>query len=516
MGKYDKLLKDYDLHCRRIEKATTVDINETPAEQLKRIAHNEKNYKRWFEYYFANTYASSACSWFHIKAAELIVRFPFIFIMLVWFRGSAKSVHACMGIPLFLMVKKELRFMLLIGLNERKANRLLSDAQAQLVYNQKFIHDYGKLFKHGDWSEGDFSTTTGVRFAALGLGQDPRGMREGENRPDYIVVDDIDTKKRSRNPMLVREAIEYITRDIQGMFGKWRRRMVIANNLAFKTGVIAGFIKVFEERIQNAKIQNAESRHHIMKVNVVDRNGNPEWPERDTLESLEEEKIEYTTRAWQSEKMNNPIEDGKVFKADWIQWKKMLPLSDYDALVIRGDLSYKETGDFKALRFWGKTGREYHLIDCFVRQTSRKQAAEWLYDLYTDLGNQTNKYNVKVEIEGLFAQDEFTNDFDDEGDERGWWIDVVADKRPPGNKFDRIDSTSGKYQKRRVFYNIDRQGSSDFEEGLSQLMAFEKGSGAPDDAPDADHAAFDMLDRDVFVDNFDPRIKARSTKQRSY
>ncbi len=512
MGKYDKLLKNYELHCQRIEKATTVDVFETTAAKEKRIQQLEKNYQRWFEYYFG-MYASAKCAWFHIKAADLIIRFPFIFLLLIWFRGAAKSVHVNMGIPLFLAVKKDLHFMVLIGLNERKANRLLSDIQAQLVFNQKFINDYGKLFKHGDWSEGDFMTTTGVRFAALGFGQDPRGLREGSQRPDYISIDDVDTKKRSRNAMLTREASEYITKDLQGLFGTQRRRMIVANNLAFKTGLVALLKKIWKERIENSVNQGKEIRHHIFQVNRVDANGNPEWIERDTPAIIEAERAEFTHRAWESEMMNNPIEDGAVFKADNIQWKNMLPITEYEALVIRGDLSYKTEGDFKALRFWGKKGREYHLIDCFVRQASRRAAAEWLYDLFEDLDNRTNKLNIKVSIEGLFAQDEFVNDFDDEGELRGWWIDVVPDKTPVGNKFDRIESTASKYERRRAFYNEEKKGTADFEEGISQLLAFEKGSGAPDDAPDADHAAFDLLDRQTFTEQFNPRVSTEDKKR---
>jgi hypothetical protein len=514
MGKYDKLLKNYELHCTRIEKATTIDVFESVAIKEKRISQNERKYKLWFEYYFGSVYASSACAWFHIKLAELLIRHPFIFLLLIWFRGAAKSVHVNMGIPLYLMlVKKDLSFMLLIGLTEKKAYRLLSDIQAQLVFNQKVINDYGKLFKHGDWSEGDFMTTTGVRFAALGFGQDPRGLREGANRPDYISIDDVDTKKRSRNPMLTREASEYITKDVQGLFGSKRRRLIVANNLAFKNGLISVLKKIWKERIENSVNQNKEIRHHIFQVNRVDANGNPEWPERDTPEIIEAEKAEFTHRGWESEMMNNPIEDGAIFKADNIQWKKILPLKEYDALVIRGDLSYKDAGDFKALRFWGKKGREYHLIDCFVRQGSRRNAAIWLYDLFQDLDNRTNKLNINVSIEGLFAQDEFVNDFDEEGDARGWWIDVVADKRPVGNKFDRIESTSSKYERRNVYYNEAKKGSADFDAGLDQLLAFEKGSQAPDDAPDADHAAFDLLDRKTFTESFTPRITARETKR---
>lgn len=516
MGKYDKFLKDYEQHAQRIKKSSAFNIHENEKDKSARIKHLESKYHLWFEYYF-NSYASSKCSWFHKRAAAKIIENPVIFILLEWFRGAAKSVHVCMGIPLYLMVKGELKFMLLIGFNEKKAKRLLSDIQIQLKYNQKFINDYGNLFQFGDWSDGDLLTTQGVRFSCMGLGQDPRGLREGENRPDYIVPDDIDNKKKCRNQALIKEAVEYITDDLWGCFaGVGNMRFVMSNNLIHKKSILAHLKNVWKSLNDKAKEKNRKPVHHHMKVNLRNNKGASNWPERFSEKQCDKLIDSRPYRSSQREYFNNPIEDGKIFKRENLQYKKMLRLSQYDSLVIYGDLSYKDTGDFKALKFWGKTGREYHLIDCFVRQTSRREAAIWLYDLFEDLKNISNHLNIKVKIEGLFAQDEFVSEFDDEGDDRGWWVDVVADKRPKANKFDRIESTSPKYERRRVYYNIVKKDSADFEEAESQLFAFEKGSGAPDDSPDADHGAFDELDRSTYIDNFEPRITLREPKSKTY
>lgn len=519
MGKYEKLLRDYDQHCKRIEKSTQVDIFETPGQKAERIAKLEKNYTTWFEYYFPR-YAKYKCSWFHKKGADLLILNVIIYLIMEAFRGAAKSVHLTMGIPLYLMlVKKDMKFMLLVGYNEKKAKRLLSDIQAQLIFNQRIINDYGKLFKFGDWSDGDFSTTEDVRFTCLGIGQDPRGLREGENRPDYIVCSDVDNKKKSRNPVIIQERVEYITDDLWQCFEggpQARRRFVMDNSRVHKNSILVNLVKIFQAKNEQAKQKDRPPVHRHLRVPRVDAKGRPNWPERDTLESIEAEKAETTSRTWEGEQMLNPIEDGKVFKRKDLQYKKILELEDYDALAIYGDLSYKDAADFKAMKFWGKKGREYHLIDCFVRQTSRREAAIWLYDLFSDLRNKNNHLNIKVQIDGLFAQDEFVTDFDEEGDERGWWIDVIPDKRPPGNKFQRIESTAGKYERHRVFYNIDKRETADFIESEDQLFAFEKGSGAHDDSPDADHGAFDLLDRDDFTEHFEYRVTPRSAKSKSY
>jgi hypothetical protein len=516
--KWEKLIKNYELHCKRIEKCTSVDITETPEQKTARIKRLEKSYPDWFEYYFKN-YAKYKCAWYHKKAAKTMIGERVIYLIFEAFRGAAKSAHACVGIPLYLMlVKNDLKFMMLVGLNERKAKRLLNRIQAQLKFNQRIISDYGMLFKHGDWADGDFLTTTFVRFLALGLGQDPRGESQDENRPDLIVCSDIDNKKRSKNPTIIRERVEYITDDLWQAFEggpNAKRRFILDNSRVHKNSILANLAKIFQNKVEAAKREEKPARHIHIRVPRVNEKGEPNWPERETIADIEAEKAETTSRTWAGEQMLNPIEDGKVFKRSDLGYKKILALEDYEALAIYGDLSYKNAGDFKAMKFWGKIGREYHLIDCFVRQASRREAAIWLYDLYEDLKNRTNRLNITCKFEGLFAQDEFVNEFDEEGEQRKWWIDIVPDKRPKEAKYDRIESTSGKYERHRVFYNIDKKDSPDFIESEDQLFAFEKGSGAPDDSPDADHGAFDLLDREAFVDSFEPRISP-IVKKRSY
>ena len=82
---------------------------------------------------------------------------------------------------------------------DTKAKKLIGKIQAQLKSNTRLINDYGKRFNYGDWTNGDFTTTDGVKFKAMSIGQSPRGESEEENRPDYILMDDADTRKRVKN-----------------------------------------------------------------------------------------------------------------------------------------------------------------------------------------------------------------------------------------------------------------------------------------------------------------------------
>ena len=211
--------------------------------------------------------------------------------------------------------------------------------------------------------------------------------------------------------------------------------------------------------------------------------------------------------------MHMHVVDGKLFKAELMRYKKVLPLSHYEYLVLYGDLSYKEAGDYKAMVLVGKIGREFHIIYCYLRQGSRSDAAKWLYDLYEK--KQLHNYNITYKIEGLFAQDEFINDFDEEGDDRGYYIPVVADKRPKEGKYDRIESLIGFFEKHFMWWNEKYKYDPEQIEAIEQFTSFEKGSKAHDDFPDATHGAVRELQELSLPSRSEPAYTGRNDKHSS-
>ena len=510
--KFEKYIKDYEQHCKRIEQATSIDIHESLAEKSQRINKLEAEYADWFEYYFP-MYAKSPCAKFHKRMEKIIEEHPVLSFLAEVYRSGAKSVHIDMGIPLFLYVKKELRFMLLIGETEPKAKKLISDIQAQLQYNQRFINDYGRKFKYGDWADGDFTTIDGAKFMALGFGQSPRGVREGAERPDYIAVDDIDNKKRCNNDRLSREAYEYVWEDLQGCFeeGAERRRFIVANNNFHKNTVINQLKKEFKRINKEAKELGDKLEHFVLSIPAVKdlETFEPHWPEKTSAEYWRRKYRKTPYRSFMREYMHTHIQDGTIFKHDYIRYGKVPRLDSYDGLILYGDMSYKDTGDYKALVLLGKKGKNFYVVRVFLRKTSRANAAKWLYDLYEEMNLE--KYNVTYMIEGLFAQDELVNDFDEEGEIRGYYIPVQADKKPKANKFERIESMEGFFQRCNVIFNIKFKEDKDFVTLNDQLLAFEKGSGAHDDGPDALQSGIAKLNKSTFIEKFTPRTKSRKS-----
>lgn len=511
-----KYLTDYDSHCRFIAGTIAAKKSETPSQKRSRIKHLEGDYIRWFEYYFEN-FAQVKSAWFHADFAERIINNKEIYELLEIYRSGAKSVHAAMGIPLYLKFTGRMRFMLLIGENERKAKQLLSACQAQLQYNQRLISDYGTQFQAGDWSDGSFLTVDGVRFMALGFGQDPRGVREGADRPDYINVDDVDTRKHVNNDRMMREGVEWITGDLIGCFNEMEgatKRFVYSNNNFHKNGITNRLKQQFKALIDKARQEGYRPVHHVLSVSAVkDLNTfEPNWPEKTSAAYWKKKYNSTPYRSFMREYMHKHIEDGTVFRLEDMQWKEMLPYMEYDALVFYGDLSYKAAACHKGMILVGQKGREKHIIHTFLRQSTRPILAKWLYDLYED-NCLKRVYKIRYWIEGLFAMDEFVNDFDTEGDDRGYYIPVKADKRPKADKYDRIEASQSFFERHNVFFNIKEKDTADQIELVDQYLAFEKGGDGAVDGPDAVEGGFSKLNIRVHKSNSKFRSAPRNSRR---
>ncbi len=496
LNKIDKeALELWRIKCKEIATATVVkNVKETKAQKDKRITDAKKRYGYFVEYYFPH-YAKAPCAKFQIEAAEAILKDKNIFAILEWAREHAKSVHAVVLIPMWLMIHGELEGMLLANKSYDGAKTLLGDLQAELENNKRFIHDYGEQFSFGSWADGDFTTKDGIRFIALGRGQSPRGLRNQEKRPNYCVVDDIDDEELVKNEKRVNDVVDWILSALYGALSIKGARLVVANNRIARKSVLAHLVGDVEPG-QSKR----EGIWHSKICAII--NGIPAWKENFTLEELNRKFAIMGYRRSQKEYFHNPIIEGKVFKNDWIQWKPAAKKEDYHGQVIYFDPSFKSStkNDFKAIRHWGKTSKEFHCLKSFVRQCSIGESVRWLYDYYEMLypmlngcGYMVPESVIDLYMEANFIQDLLLDEFVAEGERRGWQLPIRPDKRQKPDKFSRIESLTPFYERGMVYFNEAEKGSRDMQTGIDQILAIEPGSNVHDDAPDADEGAIFLL-----------------------
>jgi len=465
----------------RIMRATADRPLESALQKTERIARDRKHYQYFVQDYFP-LYATSACGWFHIAAAKLILKYPYIKLLAMWARAHAKSTHFNLMIPMWLMIQQPARLhvMVLVGKSEKNARTLLSDLQAELESNQYYIDDFGVQMQMGSWEDGWFITRNDCAFYALGRGQSPRGLRHRQHRPDYIVMDDVDDDELCRNPDRVNKMYDWSKEALLMSSDMGKCRFIVVGNKIGKDSLVSRFE------------QNPDFR--VMKVCALDKKGNPEWKEKYTKADIEGMIKTLGYRSAQKELFHNPIAEGSVFKNEWIRVKEPLPWSKYEYVVSYCDPSFKNspTSDFKAVMTVGKTDQEFHILSTFVRKCSVSELVRYWYDFHESLrGRQIVDYFM----EANFIQDMILDEFIREGRLRGYQLPLRKDLRKKPDKFARIESMSPFFENGFIFLSRDIKDTEDTRLFIDQLLAFEKGSHSHDDAPDALEGAVYILNQ---------------------
>ena len=513
-SKYRELWEE---HCREIQSMTDTAtlVRENATQRDQRIKKLQRDYAAFCEYYFPHflnlrdkatgkVIRTVHNAPFHNAAARKVKSTPNLKAVFMWPRGHAKSTHFDIFMPLWLMFQPErlINFMVVVGKSEDSADRLLGDIQAELQYNKRIVADFGEQMSLGNWMEGEFTTRNGVKFLAVGRGQSPRGLREREARPDYIVIDDLDDDELCRNERRVRELTDWVKEALFGALDVGRGRFIMVGNLISKNSVLANIA--------------ATRGVHVSKICAVDDKGNPVWKEKWTKQEAQEYADFVGYRAWQKEMMHNPINEGAIFKHEWIRYKKVLPLRKYEQLICYTDPSFKSTtaNDYKACRLWGKHGNELHLIDCYVRQDTVSGMVRWLYNLYERLSEAD--VAASFYMEANFMQDIILDEFTTEGELRGYQLPIMPDTRKKPEKIQRIEAVSPLWERGFVFYNEALKDSPDMQVGIEQTLALERGSHAHDDAPDADEGAIWFLQRNTRQANYIPRFGRRPTSKNQW
>lgn len=491
-------------HCETVQAATAVNINETQAQRLARIRHLRTDYAAFVDYYFPHwtvnpeTGKATPCAPFHVSAANKILKDRNLKAAFQWHRGAAKSTNMDVFVPMWLMAQehREINVMVLVGKSEDNAKTLLGDIQAELQYNQRYIHDFGEQYNVGTWEEGEFVTRSEVAFFARGRGQSPRGLRYRSHRPDYVVIDDLDDDELVESPARVTKLFDWVRSALFGTLDGGRGRFIMVGNLIAKNSVLAKWCDI--------------KSVHVTKVNIYDSKGGISWASKWTPQEVKDIENVVGYRAFQKEYMNNPIIEGAIFRNEWIRWGKRPAWPKFSEIVLYIDPSFKGSikNDYKAAKLWGKAGTTLYHLRAFVRQSSVAEMVRWCYDLYEWTREQG--ISVRWYMEANFMQDTILDEFRREGELRGYQLPITGDKRKKPDKFQRVEAISPLWERGFVVYDESQRDDPDMLAGIDQTLAFEKGMRGHDDAPDADEGAIWVLQRDTRTKSFNPSFGRRT------
>lgn len=493
-------LKDWEAYRINILRSTPVDLDETPAEKQKRINGLLGDPVAFSKYYFPH-YCKAEFAPFHKRFFKKLIDNPRIFLTRAWARSHAKSVCAGILAPLFLMFVGSMKNMLLVSYNYDNAEDLLTPLRLELESNQRLLNDFGQQQSLARWESGNFVTSGGCSFRAIGSGQSPRGARNQEARPDYILVDDVDEDELLRNPKRVNDAWDWLMGALFGCFDiDGPGRFVVVGNIIAQDTLVLRASKVSDDHEQ---------------INILDNNGRPSWNERYTLEKCMYMIKKMGYRLAQREYFNNPINEGKVFKKAWIQYKAMPSLKEYRGrLLAYLDPGFKKsaTADSKCLVLLGLWKGEIHVIKVFIGNASVEEMIDWCYAMKKYVESNGGAFNIKMEE--VFLQSYLYKDFHRAAETKGFPVPVSGDTRKKPDKDARIEAQSGYFERGEWWFNEVEKESHHMKELVNQFLSFEKGANTKKDGPDACEGGVFLLTNDHSPANDNMSIGKRGTNKK--
>lgn len=471
---------------KRILSGTSAPVAEPVDAQRKRVAELLGNFEKFCQYYFPH-YMSAPFAYFHKRDVKAIVKNKTFFGVLEWPRAHAKSVIMDVFVTLYLKALGELNGVILTSNNKDKAMMLLLDCQAELEANERYIADFGKQVTYGDWEAQSFATQDGIGFWAYGRGQSPRGTRKAAKRPNLIIVDDIDDKEICRNKDRVTEAVDWILEDLLGCFDLKGGRFVMVGNRIHKDSILAHMVGDVEEgqhpkeHIYHSKVFALENP----KTHKEDQSemGVPAWKENYTRADVDARMKAMGYRAAQREFFHRHIQEGKMFKREWIKWDNLPPFSRYQHVITYCDPSYKDTkkNDFKAIMAIGRLGNQYHIIGAWVVQGSIQSMVQAHYDMDRNL-KAAGAATVYHYMEANFIQEMHLDEYVKASETNGMMLPIHPDKRQKPNKLARIENMTPLFERGLITLDKKLQNDRHINAFIDQLLSFPAGH---DDAPDA-------------------------------
>jgi predicted phage terminase large subunit-like protein len=264
------------------------------------------------------------------------------------FRGSAKSSILTTAYPLWAIVSGQKKFIVIVSLNQALANAHLRNIVHALNESALLKADHWPY----DFEENETNQSVirfpkfGAQIIAVGREQGMRGVRRGNNRPDSIIVDDVEDTANTRYQHSRDANFKWYTSELMTL-GDEETKYITIGNMVHPDSII-GRLK---------RDMQANVRDGVFLEYPLIKDGEPLWksrfPDEASIETLKKRIGDPVI--FQREYMLNYVADGNsILTRDDIEpYDKIppLPRGERERIIIGVDpaISSSSTADLTAM-----------------------------------------------------------------------------------------------------------------------------------------------------------------------
>ena len=232
-------------------------------------------------------------------------------------RGHSKSTLVSLAYPLWRAAYGRAHYVAIISDTGEQAADHVGNIFAELLENEPLVEDFPHLALPNPEhyrrlkvkrTTNDFITVGGLRFRGKGAGAGLRGMRNKAQRPDLIVVDDLENDRNVETPEQRKKLQNWFLKSVSNLFGASGGQLVVIGTVLHRKSLLAWLLskegpKVYTKRLYRALLPD----------------GQPLWPAAWTLERLQKKREEIGSRAFSTEYLNEPVDEGStLWKDGWL------------------------------------------------------------------------------------------------------------------------------------------------------------------------------------------------------
>lgn len=273
------------------------------------------------------------------------------------FRESGKTSIAKLFVIWLIATKKRL-YINVDSFDKENAERILFDVAFEMTNNKRLQADFGVLFSKQKGIEdikqnriNNFVCENGVRVEAHSTQESVRGRLHGHQRPDCLILDDIETNKTKDSQAYTKQVADHISEAMAGMSPDGF--MLYLGNYITEYGNIA---KLFEREKNDTGIR-------VRNIPVILPSGLPAWSAKYALTdeeaketgrvSIEGKQRQLGSLVFSYEMMNRPIDEMSAeFKKQYAQFEVEENVKQKETncyITIDSAVSEKESADYTGI-----------------------------------------------------------------------------------------------------------------------------------------------------------------------
>ncbi|SNZ07689.1 phage uncharacterized protein (putative large terminase), C-terminal domain-containing protein [Persephonella hydrogeniphila] len=343
--------------------------------------------------------------WMHYKYwVKLKPKKDFEGILDIEPRGFSKSTRFIRAYPIWKILRGDTSYAVIFGANQKLANKELRKIKREFEANKKLRKDFGDLI--GEiWQSEHIELKNGAAISAFGIESAARGITNYEKRPDLVIVDDLQKKKRINN----KEYRDWLYDEFFSTIYPLGEEALLILTQTIMHG------DDLPSRIYKRIVGDWDNEDEVLdswvflRFSAYNENKQSIWESRWSKEKLEKRRKAVGSTAWANEYMNEPVdENSKFFREEWIKFydfNELPTISDLE-ISMGVDPAVTGTGDYYAYVIVGKhrpTARIF-VLEAYGKHVTYKNFRKAIVDAY-------RRWKPKrIIFEGIQAQENYAKE----------------------------------------------------------------------------------------------------------